>query len=304
MRKIEIDIEKVIKLTKDGKTPEEIGPLMRVTGGVIRNRLKKAGIEPYRKITKKNKQILEKIKQLLDEGKTNRQISEELKICATTVRKYTYELGYDTNSARTKTLTNKNLQLTEEQWEVLYGSLLGDMSIDTNWKNSRLIISQGGEQEEYFDYKCEIFKNLIGKPSKEDRYDKRTNKWYHKYYVKFLTNPIYTKLKEELYPNNIKTVTKDWLNKVTPRGLAFWFMDDGTNCGTIATNSFNKDECLLIVDWFKEKWGIECTLQSSNNNGNKQYLVYIKNESRPKLYSLISPYFIPSMMYKLKNWNP
>ena len=304
MRKSEINIEEVIRLTKECKTPEEIGPLMGVTGGVIRNRLKEIGMEPYRKIAKKNKQVLEKIKQLLDEGKTTKQISEELKICATTVRKYTYELGYDTNSERTKTLTNKNIQLTEEQWEVLYGSLLGDMTIDVNWKNARPIISQGGKQEEYFDYKCEIFKNLIGKPSKEDRYDKRTDKWYHKYQVKFLTNPIYTELREKLYPNNVKTVTKEWLEKVTPRGLAFWFMDDGTNSGAIATNSFSKEECELIVNWFKEKWNIDCSLQSSTINGHKQYLVYIKKASRPTFYNLTSEYFIPSMLYKIENWNP
>ena len=40
MRKSEINIEEVIRLTKECKTPEEIGPLMGVTGGVIRNRLK------------------------------------------------------------------------------------------------------------------------------------------------------------------------------------------------------------------------------------------------------------------------
>ena len=89
-----------------------------------------------------------------------------------TSRKYTKELGLETNSKRTKTLTNKHIKLTEEQLEVLYGSLLGDMSLDTNWKNVRPTISQGGDQEAYFDYKCKIFKNLIGKPSKEDRYDK------------------------------------------------------------------------------------------------------------------------------------
>ena len=256
MQKVEIDINKIIKLTDECKTPEEIGPMFGVTGGVIRNRLKEIEKEPYRKIAKKSKQVLNKIKELIKEGKTNKQIADILGICATTVRKYTYELGLNTNSVKNKTLTNKQIELTDVQLEVLYGSLLGDMSIDVNWKNARPVISHGGEQLEYFKYKCEIFKNLIGKPCTKDRYDKRTNKWYHKYTVRFLTNPIYTKIKEQLYPNGVKTVTKEWLDKVTARGLAFWFMDDGTNSGTIATNSFCLEECSIIVDWFAKTWGI------------------------------------------------
>ena len=260
MKKVEIDVNEIIQLTNEQKTPEEIGPMFNVTGGVIRNRLKEVGVEPYRKTTKKNEELLKTITNLLEEGKTNKQIADILHMSPTTVRKYTYELGYDTNSERTKTLTNKEIQLTQEQLETLYGSLLGDMSLDTNWKNVRPVISQGGSQEEYFDYKCNIFKNLIGKPCKKSRYDKRTDKWYHKYSVRFLTNPIYNKVKDELYQDGIKTITKEYLEKITPRGLAFWFMDDGTNCGTIATNYFTLQECKLIVEWFKEKWNIECTI--------------------------------------------
>lgn len=304
MKKVEIDVQKLIELNEAKLTPEEIGANLGVSGSSIRRKLKELGIDNYRKVTKKSDKLLNDIKILLDTGKTNKQIAEILHLSPTTARKYTYELGYDTNSQRIKTLTKKNIKLTQEQWEVLYGSLLGDMSIDTNQKNARPIISQGGNQEEYFDHKCKIFSNLIGKPSKTNRYDRRTSKWYHKYYVKFLTNPIYTKLKEELYPNGVKTVTKEWLNKVTSKGLAFWFMDDGTNSGEIATNSFSKEECLLIIDWFKEKWGITCTLHTTHNNGNEQYIVYIIKKSRPIFYNLVVPYFIPSMLYKLKNWNP
>ena len=81
-------------------------------------------------------------------------------------------------------------------------------------------------------------------------------------------------------------------------------MDDGTNSGTIATNSFSLEECNLIVKWFAEKWGIKCTIQKSTNNGHLQYLVYISTKSRPIFYNLVKPYFIPGMLYKLNNWNP
>lgn len=40
--------------------------------------------------------------------------------------------------------------------------------------------------------------------------------------------------------NGIKTITKSWLNKLTERSLAFWFMDDGSNSGILATNCFQE----------------------------------------------------------------
>ena len=92
-------------------------------------------------------------------------------------------------------------------------------------------------QEAYFDHKCTIFDGLLGKISKTPRYDKRTNKYYNKFAVRLLSHSTYNKL----YVNGIKTLTREWLDKVTPRGLAFWFMDV-----ILATNCFTLDECKTI----------------------------------------------------------
>ena len=60
-----------------------------------------------------------------------------------------------------------------------------------------------------------------------------------------------------------------------------------------------RDECVLIQQFLKEKFNIDTTLETSN----KQYLVYIKKCSRKHFYEITSKYFIPSMMYKIHNWN-
>lgn len=49
----------------------------------------------------------------------------------------------------------------------------------------------------------------------------------------------------------------------------------------------------------KEKFNIETTLETSNG----QYLIYIKKCSRKHFYNIVNKYFIPSMMYKIQNWN-
>jgi hypothetical protein len=98
-------------------------------------------------------------------------------------------------------------------------------------------------------------------------------------------------------------VTLDWLNKITPRALAFWFMDDGSNTGVIATNSFSLEEIELIKNWFLSKYNIETTIQKQiSEKGENQYLIYVLKKSKADFANLIREYMIPSMYYKIENW--
>lgn len=221
-----------------------------------------------------------------------------------TVRKYIETILHkETNSLRTKKISNKDIVLTEEQLEVLYGSLLGDLNIGINWKNARVSITHGTGQEDYFDNKCKVFNNLLGKIDRTPRFDKRTNKYYNRYYVRLLSHPKFTEIYNECYKNGIKIVTLDWLNKITPRGLAYWFMDDGNKTGTLATNSFSYEEVKLIQTWFKDKYNINTSIECQENKRGAQYLIYILANSKPIMYNLIKDYIIPSMAYKFENWN-
>lgn len=295
-------IIKTLDLHSKGFTVQQICEIVGASPATIRNYLSKNNLETNTKRMKTDDvQIIEHIKKLVLEGKTNAEISKLLNISKTTSRKYTELSGLETNSTKAKNIVGKEISLSEIQLEILYGSLLGDMCLTDGWKNVRPAIAQGGNQEAYFDYKCSFFEGLLGKISKTPRYDKRTDKWYNKFSVRFLAHPIYTTIKKDLYPNNNKTVTLEWLNKITPRGLAFWFMDDGCNDGTIATNSFSLDEHKLIQTWFKDTYGIECTIHNASNN---QHTIYIKMGSREKFEKLIFPYMIPSMYYKLKKLDP
>lgn len=299
-----ISKEKVIELNKAGKTCQEIRDLIGGSLTTIRKYIKEAGLVTNSKITRLDNNILEKVQELRSKGKTNTEIAKELHMSPMTSRKYTKILGEDTNSIKTKSIDKKPLELTQEQEEVLYGSLLGDMCLSTTSNLYRVHINHGGEQEAYFDHKCKIFNNILGKVDKSPRYDKRTQKYYNRYAVRLLAHPKFKELYDLMYVNGVKTVTKEWLDHITPRGLAFWFMDDGTNSGVLATNSFSLNECILIKDWFKEKWDIDCTIQTQKSKKNFQYTIYIRTKSRERFYDLVIPYFIPSMLYKLNNWNP
>lgn len=294
-----VNKEKLLELHLAGKTCQEIRDELGYSLTTIRKYIKESGYETNTSISRINASVLSNIEELLNEGKTNSEIATSLNMSPTTIRKYTQEvLGRQTNSVKHHRI--KEIVLTAEQLEVLYGSLLGDMCITKSDTLCRVVISHGGEQEAYFDHKCEVFKGLLGKVSKKPRFDSRIGKYYNKFVVRTLSHEVYIDLYNKLYVNGVKVLTKEWLNKVTPRGLAYWFMDDGCNSGTLATNCFTLDECILIQDWLLERYNIETTIQKAANN---QHVVYIKKCSRKDFCALVSPYFVPSMLYKLSNWN-
>ena len=80
-------------------------------------------------------------------------------------------------------------------------------------------------------------------------------------------------------------------------------MDDGFKKGQgigLCTESFTTLEVELLRDILISKFELTVTLQVRHSSGGRKgYRLYISGESREKLLSLVRPYFIPSMLYKL-----
>lgn len=203
-----MNIEKLKRLWESNSTIEDIVTQMGVSERTIKDKLRSLGYQVPYKICKANDPIvIDKVEKLVKSGKTNSEIADELKISKTTARRYTELLGYDTNSKKAKRL--KNVVLSQEQLEIIYGGMLGDMCITKTQKSARLSISQGGNHEKYFDAVCSKFDKLLGKINKTQRYDKRTNKYYNKFAVRTLANEAYLNLYDVFYKNGKKTITKE-----------------------------------------------------------------------------------------------
>lgn len=243
------------------------------------------------------KEIQDRICELNKNGLSNFEISKLIPCSSTTVRKILDTIGLVYNSKRTKMINEKSIIYTQEQIEVLLGSLLGDMCLTKESKNARCAISHGGTQEVYFDHKCSIFKGLLGKESKIPRYDKRTEKFYNKYFVRMLAHPNLTELYNQLYINGTKTITKEYLNRLTARSIAYWFMDDGAKHGIIATMCFSDLELKLIQDCFLEKFNIRTRI-------NNQKCICVIIDDLFNFEKLIFPFLIPEMYYKLHKLDP
>jgi hypothetical protein len=75
-------------------------------------------------------------------------------------------------------------------------------------------------------------------------------------------------------------------------------MGDGSNLGPgikIGTDSFSIKECVLLINILNIKYNINCTIHLNKDKPR----IYILADSKDKLISLIKPYMIPSMYYKL-----
>jgi len=71
---------------------------------------------------------------------------------------------------------------------------------------------------------------------------------------------------------------------------------------SIATNSFNYEDCIFLSEILTDKFGLRTPRRISVVKTGKpnQWNISIWKESMIKLRSIISPHFVPEMMYKIK----
>ena len=86
---------------------------------------------------------------------------------------------------------------------------------------------------------------------------------------------------------------------LTPRGLAFILMDDGSKHGSgmhISVYGFTNTNVDKIMFTLQDKFNLKCSI---HYNRDKKPRIYIFKESMDILITLVKPYFIKEMVYKL-----
>lgn len=102
------------------------------------------------------------------------------------------------------------------------------------------------------------------------------------------------------YPNGIKVVPKNIDKYLNPLALAIWIMDDGTKSFKglkLSTNSFTFQDCQFLSQVLYDNFHFKSSVQS--DGAPNQYVIYILKDSLPLLRTIVSPYIIPSMKYKI-----
>jgi hypothetical protein len=115
-------------------------------------------------------------------------------------------------------------------------------------------------------------------------------------YLSFSTKSLqeFNRLHSLFYINRKKIVSIEIENLLTPIGLAYWIMDDGSRVNTgfnLNTNGFERTHVEILTNVLFNKFNLNCSVQSRNR-------IYI--EKFHASINIIEPYIIPSMLYKLK----
>lgn len=189
-----------------------------------------------------------------------------------------------------------DIDFTDDEFQVLYGTLLGDAYLLKHDNKSTV----GGfthciNQKDFIEHKQKLLNRFVKSPRYQSKYDKRVNKSYSSYFCYIMASLALEELYPKVYNNKIKYIDKDLLYKLDGRGIAIWYMDDGSYSEygyILCTNAFSDQDLNIIQEFFKEKFDINTSIR-------KDHTIYIKADSKQKFKDLISPYMIDSMMYKL-----
>ena len=203
------------------------------------------------------------------------------------------------------------VSLTQRQKEIIYGSLMGDAKRQhTKWLSS-VEFGQCEAQKDYLMWKYLELANLVSENSLSfyDQFDKRYGSLNKSYRFYTMANSGVEEILIQFYKTGKKVITQEILDNLTELSLAVWFMDDGTSnffenrrnrTGwditpevKLCTDSFSEEECNLIIEWLRGKWGI------NSHYRQKRGRVIIDSVSVYDFFDLIRPHIIPSMMYKI-----
>lgn len=214
--------------------------------------------------------------------------------------------GTVVRSYSTKKFTNAqkdSFSISPDLHRIIIGLILGDLYIERKLttRNARLSFDQSIAHEEYITSLHDIFKDFCTLPLRYNtrKPDSRTGKIYTSIVFKTFSLPCFNYYHELFYVNGVKIIPLNIGELLTPVSLAYWAMDNGYKKDKnfiLCTHSYTLSEVELLIKILKENFSLNCTYHVRNNC---QYGIYIKIDSMDKFRSLVTPYFHPSMMYKL-----
>jgi hypothetical protein len=221
-------------------------------------------------------------------------------------------------------LTNSS----QVQQDLLIGTLLGDGNLQTRTKGKTWLYraKQGKIQKDYLFHKFYILQSFCKTTPKEYvGIDKRSNKKQVYWRFDTLTFKELAFFGHTFYIFNektqkwIKDVPLDIAHFLTPRALAYWFMDDGFlkrywksyksrtpayyfNGLQFCTNSFSYAGVIILKEALKNLYGLNATIiihGRSKKTWIPQYILKISNKEAVLLRELIKPFMLESFLYKL-----
>lgn len=175
----------------------------------------------------------------------------------------------------------RNYNLSKEQKEALIGIILDDGYLE-RWKiihNMRLRVEQTyPTKESYLLSIFELFKPLVARAPKIViiKSDIRTGKIYKSIAFKTFNMPCLNSYYDLFYKGKIKVIPDNIHELLTPRGLAYWIMDDGGKSiydqTILHTISYSEEEVILLQNALNINFKLRTHIEKKKIN---QWVIYI-----------------------------
>lgn len=196
----------------------------------------------------------------------------------------------------------QKLKLTNLQREILVGLLLGDACLETQnrGRTYRLKIEHSIAQAPYVQHLYECFKSWVLQEPKI-KIQAVKGKAYQKLWLTTVSHAAFRFYAQQFYRNRRKIVPKLIGRLLTQRGLAYWFMDDGSikskqsKAVIFNTQGFDQADVARLVKVLREKFGLEAKPRRQREGQQ----IYISGRSYERFRSLVERYLIREMHYKL-----
>lgn len=212
--------------------------------------------------------------------------------------------------------------LPDKLKSAMVGELLGDGHLRFNKKgldglpkpntNAQLAMTLKSKEHVTYLWK-EVYGAICSKTPPHPWPNPKTGKPVTQYHFSTRALASLTEIHKQWYVLNkdnkkfIKIVPLNILDILTPISLGHWIMGDGywdshSKTIDICTDNFTLSEVELLISVLKDKFNLLCTTKR-RIKANKEVCWRIrfsrKSENISNLISLVQPYFIPSMLYKL-----
>lgn len=217
----------------------------------------------------------------------------------------------------------KKTKFNKESRNLLIAMLLGDGTI-CKAKNSTSVsmkIHQGRHQKEYAEWKAKQLNDFGIPNSGVVEYKTKTNftkgEAWSNYVCRIHSNPFIQALRRVIYKPEGKIFSRKLLNRIDARGLAIWYMDDGSlnfKKHKLVNGSYKihgiflristclpKDILQTYIDYFKEVWNINFYMYHEGSKKDSYSLNCGTNEAI-KFINIVKSYVneVPSMRYKIE----
>lgn len=194
-----------------------------------------------------------------------------------------------------------------DQFDVIIGSLLGDARLECRSKGirvfpitARLRIQQSEKQKDYVFWKCQILNDFVSRGPRKIMvwHDKKRNKYHYSWYFHTKSSEGFGLLHQYFYRNEVKILPENIFELITPRALAIWFMDDGSNTKeslVLNTHCFPRTDQLRVIRFLRDRYNVVATLVKDRS----KLKIRIGKSEYQKFINLVKPFVIPSMNYKI-----